>query len=133
MEEFSKWVLSNFTTGASLIVYTFVGALSLFAGSVGHFYRARLVPPPKRPPFSLGEFAYDQGASLLVALIMFWFSVNRSLPPWITAAAIAIVSFLGTAALIYIVRTARKKFGALLGAGADDGDAEEITDQKEAP
>jgi hypothetical protein len=30
------------------------------------------------------------------------------------------------------VRVARKKFGALLGAGADDGDAKESMDPKEA-
>lgn len=110
MDIFAQWVADNFLNLQALIAYLFVSLLSIFSGAVGHFYRRKAMDAHKRPPFTWAEFSFDQAASLLVAIIMFWFTLNRNLPPLLTAVAIALVSFWGTASLIYILRIFQKRF-----------------------
>lgn len=109
MEGFAKWVLDNFGNWQALVAYLFVGVLSVFSGAVGHFYRRNAMPADKRPPFNWGDFSFDQAASLLIAIIMFWLTLNRNLPPLLTAVAIALVAFWGTQAMIYVLRLFRQR------------------------
>lgn len=107
--EFTRWVFANFANIQSLAAYLFVAVLSFFSGAVGHFYRRNSRPPEDKSAFSWPLFSYDQAASLLVAIILFWATLNRNFPPFATAVGIAVVAFWGTQSLIYVLRIFQRK------------------------
>lgn len=108
MKDFSRWVMESFSGAESLIAYLFVSCLAMFSGAVGHFYRRSVIPHDRRRAFSWQDFSFEQATSLLVAVIVFWLTLNGNLPPLITAISIALVAFWGTGALLFILRQFRK-------------------------
>lgn len=85
--------------------YLFIGLLASIAGTVGFVYRINT----SAMRFSWRSYGFNVASSVLVAVIVFWLSLYRGVPPLLSAAAIAIVAFLGINVLLFITRYFRAR------------------------
>lgn len=113
MTPFDKWVLDQFDNWQSLASYAFIAVLSIFSATVGHFHRRNEQSSERRTPFTWTMFWFDQAASLLAAILVFWVTLNSHVPPLMTAVAIALTAFWGVHSLIVGLRILKRRFNRM--------------------
>lgn len=109
MTPFDKWVYDQFDDWPSIASYAFICTLSIFSATVGHFHRRNEQSSANRTPFTWTRFWFDQSASLLAAVLVFWVAIHSAIPPQITAVSIALTAFWGVHSLILGLRILKRR------------------------
>ena len=108
MKDFAAWG-RNFADLDSLIAYLFIGLLAFAAGTVSFAFRIQ----NEDAIFTWRAYFFNVTSSVLVSIVAFWLTLYKGVPPLLSAAAIAIVAFLGTNILVYgmqLFRVRAKRF-----------------------